>query len=128
MEAYKLKPMWNREHAMAFIHLKAAITTEPVLKGPKWDGSPFVVTMDRCKDKFAGVLTQHFKTTLPNGQMVNKLHPIAFTSKQTSQTEEKYNPNCFYTCLNIICPWLCQIVLIKPIEDIRVRLVHLLTI
>ena len=92
MEAYKLKPMWNREHAMAFIHLKAAITTEPVLKGPKWDGSPFVVTMDRCKDKFAGVLTQRFKTTLPNGQMVNKLHPIAFTSKQTSQTEEKYKP------------------------------------
>ena len=65
---------------------------EPVLKGPKWYGSPFVVTTDGCKDGFAGVLTQHFKTTLLNGQTVNKLHPIAFTSKHMLQTEEKYKP------------------------------------
>jgi len=92
MAAHKLEPTWNEAHDKAFIHLKAVITTEPVLKGPKWDGSPFVVTTDGCKDGFAGVLAQRFKTTLPSGRTVNKLHPIGFTSKRTSHTEEKYKP------------------------------------
>jgi hypothetical protein len=92
MAAHKLEPTWNKVHDKVFIHLKAAITTEPVLKGPKWDGSPFVVTTDGCKDGFAGVLAQRFKTTLLSGHTVNKLHPIAFASKRTSHTEEKYKP------------------------------------
>ena len=39
-----------------------------------------------------GVLSQRFKTTLPNGKVVEKLHPIVFASKHTSRTEEKYKP------------------------------------
>ena len=35
---------------------------------------------------------QCFKTTLPNSKVVEKLHPIAFTSKHTLCTEEKYKP------------------------------------
>ena len=92
MAGYKLKSIWNAEHDKAFVRLKAVITTEPVLKGPKWDGTPFVVTTDGCKDGFAGVLAQRFKTTLPSGRVVEKLHPIAFASKRTSRAEEKYKP------------------------------------
>ena len=65
---------------------------EPVLKGPKWDGTPFVVTTDGCKEGFAGVLAQCFKTTLPSGCTVEKLHPLAFASKRTSRAEEKCKP------------------------------------
>ena len=75
-----------------FIHLKAIITTEPVLKGPRWDRSPFIVTTDGCKNGFTGVLAQQFKTTLPSGCTINKLHLIVFVLKQTSHTEEKYKP------------------------------------
>jgi hypothetical protein len=92
MTGHKLDTVWTSEHDKAFVHLKATITTEPVLKGPKWDGTPFIVTTDGCKDGFAGVLAQRFKTTLPSGRTVEKLHPLAFASKRTSRTEEKYKP------------------------------------
>ena len=81
MARHKLQSIWNAEHDRSFIRLKAVITTEPVLKGPKWDGTPFIVTTDGCKEGFAGVLAQRFKTTLPSGCVVEKLHPIAFASK-----------------------------------------------
>ena len=68
------------------------MTSEPVLKGPKWDGTPFIVTTDGCKDVFGAVLAQRFETTLPSGKVVKRLHPIAFASKRTLRTEEKYKP------------------------------------
>jgi hypothetical protein len=37
-------------------------------------------------------LAQRFSTTLPNGKVVERLHPIAFASKRTSKTEQKYKP------------------------------------
>ena len=57
---FKLKEHWTEEHTRAFLALKVTMTSEPVLKGPKWDGSPFIVTMDGCKDAFGTVLTQRF--------------------------------------------------------------------
>ena len=90
MSNYKLKEHWTSEHTKAFLTLKAAMTSEPVLKGPKWDGTPFIVTTDGCKDAFGAVLTQHFQTVLPSGKTVTKVHPIAFASKRTSRSEEKY--------------------------------------
>lgn len=92
MANYKLKDHWTEEHTRAFIALKAAMTSEPVLKGPKWDGTPFIVTTDGCKDAFGAVLTQRFDTVLPSGKVVSRLHPIAFASKRTSKSEEKYKP------------------------------------
>ena len=35
---------------------------------------------------------QCFKRTLPSGKTIEKLHPIAFTSKCTSQAKERYKP------------------------------------
>ena len=92
MTNHKLDNHWTSEHTKAFLDLKAAMTSEPVLKGPKWDGTPFIVTTDGCKDAFGAVLTQKFETVLPSGKVVKRLHPIAFASKRTSKTEEKYKP------------------------------------
>ena len=92
MSNFKLKEHWTNDHTRAFIALKAAMTSEPVLKGPKWDGTPFIVTTDGCKDAFGAVLTQRFETVLPSGKTVTRLHPIAFASKRTSKSEEKYKP------------------------------------
>ena len=68
MSGYKLDPVWTLAHTKAFVRLKAIITTEPVLRCPKWDGTPFIVTTDGCKEGFAGVLSQRFKMTLPSGK------------------------------------------------------------
>ena len=92
MEQHKLAPHWNETHTKCFTKLKVVITQEPVLQNPHFDGTPFIVTSDGCKSGFAAVLSQKCKVTLPNGKVVERLHPIAFTSKRTSKTEEKYKP------------------------------------
>ena len=38
------------------------------------------------------MLTQRFTTILPNGTEKTTLHPIGFSAKRTSPTEEKYKP------------------------------------
>jgi hypothetical protein len=63
-----------------------------VLREPKWDGTPFIITTDGSQDAFGAVLTQRFEYTLPSGKVIRKLHPIGFASKRTSKTEEKYKP------------------------------------
>jgi hypothetical protein len=39
-----------------------------------------------------GMLLQQHTTVLPNGKEVTQIHPVEFSSKQTSQTKEKYKP------------------------------------
>ena len=92
MRAYKLKDVWTAEHTKTFITLKAKLISEPVLSAPVYDGTPFILTTDGSKDAFAGVLAQRIKSTLPGGKVVTRLHPIAFASKRTSTSEEKYKP------------------------------------
>ena len=92
MRAFKLKDLWTTEHTKAFIALKARLISEPVLSAPVYDGTPFILTTDGSKDAFAGVLAQRIKSTLPGGKEVTRLHPIAFASKRTSTSEEKYKP------------------------------------
>ena len=92
MKAYKINTIWNQDHTKTFVALKARLVSEPVLSAPKYDGTPFILTTDGCKDAFAGVLAQRIKTTLPGGKEVTRLHPIAFASKRTSSSEEKYKP------------------------------------
>ena len=92
MKGFSLAGLWNKEHELAFLRLKIALTSEPVLRGPRYDGTPFIVTTDGCKYGFAGMLTQRFTTVLANGTERTSTHPIGFTSKRTSETEEKYKP------------------------------------
>ena len=58
MKGHSLEGLWTKEHAHAFLKLKIVLTSEPILKGPKFDGTPFVITTDGCKFGFAGMLTQ----------------------------------------------------------------------
>ena len=78
---FPLDGLWKKEHELAFLRLKVALISEPVLKGPKYDGTPFIVTTDGCKYGFAGMLTQRFTTVLPNGTERTSVHPIGFASK-----------------------------------------------
>jgi hypothetical protein len=75
-----------------FLNLIIAITSELILRGPRWDSTPFIVTTDGCKDGFAGVLAQQSPHTKANGTVTQKLHPIAFASKWTSPMEAKDKP------------------------------------
>ena len=81
MKAYSLKEIWGRVHDQAFLRLKIALISEPVLKGPRYDGTPFIVTTDGCKYGFARMLTQKFTTVLPNGTEKTTIHPIGSSSK-----------------------------------------------
>lgn len=92
MKGYFLVGIWKREHDQAFLRLRVALTSEPVLKGPKYDGTPFIITTNGCKYGFAGMCTQRFTTVMPNGTEKTTTHPIGFSSKRTSTTEEKYKP------------------------------------
>ena len=66
--------------------------SEPVLKAPRFDGTPFIVTTDGCMEGFGGMLTQKFAETRPGGKIIQKAHPIAFASKRTSVAEARYKP------------------------------------
>jgi len=55
---YRLSDCWTPEHVASFLALKKILTLEPVLKGPKWDGTHFIVTSDGCQDAFSAVLAQ----------------------------------------------------------------------
>lgn len=92
MKGYSLTDLWKPEHTHAFLKLKVALTCEPVLQGPKFDGTPFIVTTDDCKFGFAGMLTQRHTSVLPSGKEVTRIHPVAFASKRTSTIEERYQP------------------------------------
>ena len=74
MTNYKLKDKWTDAHTKAFLDLKAEMTSEPVLRGPRWDGTPFIIMTDGCQDAFGAVLTQRSEYTLPSGKVIRQLH------------------------------------------------------
>ena len=92
MANHDLKGHWKTQHTEMFLKLKPIMTSEPVLHGHRWDGTPFVVTSDGSTEAFGVVLAQISTTVLTSSKMVARLHPIAYMSKCTSKTEEKYKP------------------------------------
>lgn len=90
MSDFKLARHWTQAHTNAFLDLKIAITSRPVIQAPRYDGSPFVITSDGCAEGFAAVLSQRVRTQTPNGKWIEKLHPIGFASKRTSLAEQRY--------------------------------------
>jgi len=89
---HRLQDQWTAAHDKAFVTLKVALTSAPVVKGPKYDGSAFIVTTDGCKDGFAGILSQRFSWEDKRGAVHTRIHPIAFASKRTSDSESRYQP------------------------------------
>jgi hypothetical protein len=88
----KLTNMWTPSCKGAFLKLKEVLTSEPVLKAPRFDGTPFIVTSDGCQEGFGAMLAQRFTETRPGGKVIEKLHPIAYASKRTSEPESHYKP------------------------------------
>ena len=56
MRGFKLKDIWSQEHTNTFIASKAHLVSEPILSAPCYDSTPFILTMDGCKDPFTGML------------------------------------------------------------------------
>lgn len=90
--AHSLVDCWTNDHERAFLDLKAALVSDPVLRAPVFDGRPFIVTSDGCKDGFGAVLSQRFDDVLPNGTKAVRVHPVAYASKRSSRSEERYKP------------------------------------
>lgn len=91
-ENHTFEGRWFARHTKAFLELKRILTMEPVLRCPKWDGTPFVVMSDGCKEGFGAVLTQRFETTLPDGSVTIRCFPVGLASKRTSRAEMNYKP------------------------------------
>jgi hypothetical protein len=70
-------------HDKAFVTLKVALTSAPVVKGPKYDG---------CKDGFAGILSQCFSWEDKRGATHTPIHPITFASEWTFDSKSHYQP------------------------------------
>ena len=83
---------WMQECKEAFFKLKVMITSEPVLQTPVYDGQPFRVTTDGCRKGFGRMVEQEFITTLEDSSVHCDWHPIAFCSKHTSRSKERYKP------------------------------------
>ncbi|QRW07762.1 Retrovirus-related Pol polyprotein from transposon [Ceratobasidium sp. AG-Ba] len=75
----------------AFVELKVALTTNPVLRAPIYDGRSFIVSTDGSKHGFGAVLSQRWEAD-SKGNMRQVMYPVAFASKRTSRTEERYTP------------------------------------
>lgn len=88
----KLENIWSTAHTDAFLDLKKCLMSDPVLKAPRFDGTPFIVMTDSCKKGFSAMLAQRFVETCPGGKVVKKIHPIAYTSKRTSLAKSRYKP------------------------------------
>ena len=52
----KLNSIWMNTHKNAFLGLKIALTSNPVLKAPLFDGTPFIITADGCQEGFGVML------------------------------------------------------------------------
>src|SRR6267154_2136499 len=89
---FKLAERWTDNHTTAFLDLKTALVSRPILQAPRYDGSNFMVTSDGCQEGFAAVLSQRVHKQKPSGKWGERLLPIAFASKRTSRTEQNYKP------------------------------------
>ena len=62
LQATSLLDKWGDEQRKVFLTLKVAVTSEPVLKAPQYNGRVFRVITDGSKKGFGGMLTQEFET------------------------------------------------------------------
>ncbi|KAG2738197.1 hypothetical protein P692DRAFT_201667093, partial [Suillus brevipes Sb2] len=74
LRSLKLQNRWTEQHTKAFLDLKAALVSKPILQAPRYDGSNFVVTSDGCAEGFAAVLSQRTRTQNTAGKWTERLH------------------------------------------------------
>lgn len=81
MHAHKLQGVWTIDHTKAFLKLKGPLISEPILKGPQFNGTPLIVTTDGLGQAFGRTLTQQFPTKLQSRKTVTQIYPVTFISK-----------------------------------------------
>ncbi|KIK35305.1 hypothetical protein CY34DRAFT_41694, partial [Suillus luteus UH-Slu-Lm8-n1] len=69
-----LKSRWGPRHTESFMNLKRILVEEPVLKSPRFDGIPFIITTDGCQEGFGAILSKKHTTMLPSGNVVTATH------------------------------------------------------
>ncbi|KAF8685482.1 hypothetical protein RHS04_00782 [Rhizoctonia solani] len=106
------------EAKKAFIELKLILTTNPVLRAPEYDGRSFRITTDGSKYGFGAMLLQEWDEEDTRSGTTKKIsYPIAFASKRTSQTEEKYAPFLLeFAALKFAFDSFAQIIAAQDIE------------
>jgi hypothetical protein len=88
--------LWISGHQHITRHL---LNSAPVVKSPKYDGSHFIITTNRCKDGFAGMLSN-----LLAGWTKREILTTEFTLLLSHPNEHlmwKHNINP--TLLNLLC-------------------------
>ena len=78
--------IWTKVQQAAFDDLKAAITSEPVLRHPRI-GDKFYIDLDASQLAIKAVLLQYFSDS--DGKQ--RFHPVAYESKKLSKTEQRYS-------------------------------------
>ncbi|KAF8715671.1 hypothetical protein RHS02_09979, partial [Rhizoctonia solani] len=106
------------EAKKAFIELKLILTTNPVLRAPEYDGRSFRITTDGSKYGFGAMLSQEWDEEDTRSGTTKKIsYPIAFASKRTSRTEEKYAPFLLeFAALKFAFDSFAQIIAAQDIE------------
>ncbi|QRW11147.1 Retrovirus-related Pol polyprotein from transposon opus [Ceratobasidium sp. AG-Ba] len=113
----KAKVELNEPQKKAFVKLKVALTSDPVLRAPVYDGRPFVVTTDGSKFGFGAVLSQEWEEPGPDGRVHKVTYPIAYASKRTSRSEERYIPFLLeFAALKFACDEFDSLIFGQPIE------------
>ena len=78
LQAKSILDKWGDEQKKAFLMLKIAVTSEPVLKPPQYDGRVFHIITDGRKKGFSGMLCQEFEMMDSKWKPHKAWHPIAF--------------------------------------------------
>ncbi|QRW11108.1 Retrovirus-related Pol polyprotein from transposon opus [Ceratobasidium sp. AG-Ba] len=107
----------NEQQRQAFVKLKLALTSDPMLRAPIYDGRPFIVTTDGSKFGFGAVLSQEWEEIGSSGNTHKVMYPIAYASKRTSRTEERYIPFLLeFAALKFACDEFDSLIFGQPIE------------
>ena len=95
MTSVKTKFSWSTECENAFVNLKTALKTAPILKFPEYN-KPFILETDASTEAIGGVIYQEHN---------EKYHPVAYVSKKLIEAKQKWSTTsrelyAIFYCLN----------------------------
>ncbi|KAG7527248.1 hypothetical protein FFLO_07125 [Filobasidium floriforme] len=81
LQGEDISTRWNEKHDLAVGLLKKALTSWPVLVGPRYDGTPFYISTDASSAGIGCHLWQY--------DTENRKRSVAYLSRQTTPVEKK---------------------------------------
>ncbi|QRV90579.1 Retrovirus-related Pol polyprotein from transposon [Ceratobasidium sp. AG-Ba] len=82
----------NNKAKLVFVRLKTILTSDPITCAPIYNGQLFTIATDSSKFGSGAVLLQEWDKVDSSGTTRKVMYPVAFASKRTSHTEERYIP------------------------------------